>query len=342
MTRSQVRILADAHEYMESHTPEATALTTTATTSVETPIVPGQQGVLSSEVNNTEVNTQHAPVESSAPTIEDHAATEEHTVNFYPDTLATVGKFPLTNTLVTGIFALVIFFVLGSILKKGIKLVPTKFQLIVESVWDYLNDIVGGVTGDNSLTRKFTPFIFCIFVFILINNWMGLLPGVGTIFVGHNALLRGATTDVHLTLAMALVSVILSFGIGLWVVGGWNSINRFFNLRAFLDFKKVFKKPMVIILIPIFFAVGILELVAELVKIISLTFRLYGNVYAGEVLMHTIGKMSAFVAPVPFIFLELMVGAIQAFVFTLLTLVGMYIAGTFHAHGVLGDEEEHH
>lgn len=278
-----------------------------------------------------------SPLPSPSTTVE-----TSHELTLYPSTVTVLDRynFPLTNTVITGWVGLLIIIILSLAIRFGSRLVPTRFQSFFEMIWEWFLDTADQITGSRELSNQFLPFVLCVFFFILIQNLIGLLPGIGTIYVNHAALLRGATTDVNLTLGLGIVSVVVSFCVGLIYVGGWHSINRFLNLKAITDFRYIFKKPMVLMIVPILLAVGALELVAEFVKILSLTFRLYGNVYAGEVLIHTIGQMARYGVPAIFMLFETMIALIQAGVFALLTLVGMSIAATFHAHGAVEEEEE--
>ena len=170
---------------------------------------------------------------------------------------------------------------------------------------------------------------------------MGLLPGVGTIgFVEtleHEKvfvpLLRGATADLNTTLAMALFAVVMSHVFGVIVVGLWNHFNKFVNIKAIIAIpKKVKKDPTILMINPIKIFVGLIEIVGEIAKVASLSLRLFGNIFAGEVLLASMMALSAFILPLPFMFLELIVGIVQALVFAILTLAFMSIAITAEEH----------
>jgi len=167
----------------------------------------------------------------------------------------------------------------------------------------------------------------------LINNWLGLFPGIGSITFDGTPLFRGGTADLNTTLALGLFSVVAANIFGVIVVGGWNYFNKFVNIKALLEIpKKIKKDPTIIIVNPINVFVGIIEIVSEVAKVASLSFRLFGNVFAGEVLLASISAMLAFGVPLPFMFLELIVGVIQALIFAVLTLVYFTIASTSHDH----------
>ena len=204
------------------------------------------------------------------------------------------------------------------------KISPTKkphgLQAFLESIIESLFGLVSSVTGDRRAKEIF-PYIATFFIFILLGNWVGLLPGVGSIGFDHLEngqavfvpLLRGATADINITLGLAIVSVALIQYVGLKNLG-----LRY--LVKFVDFSS-----------PIRFFIGILELIAEFAKIISFAFRLFGNIFAGEVLLAVMAFLVPLLAPLPFIGLEVFVGFIQALVFAMLTLVFMNLAAVAHS-----------
>ncbi|MDP2812177.1 MAG: F0F1 ATP synthase subunit A, partial [bacterium] len=177
------------------------------------------------------------------------------------------------------------------------------------------------------------PIIFSIFIFILINNWLGLFPGIGSITYNGTAMFRGGTADLNTTLALGLFGVLAANIFGIIVVGGWNWFNKFVNLKTLMDIpRNIVKDPTVVLINPINFFVGLVEIISEIAKVASLSFRLFGNVFAGEVLIASISAMFAFGVPLPFMFLEIIVGIIQALIFAVLTLVYFTIASTEHEH----------
>ena len=175
------------------------------------------------------------------------------------------------------------------------------------------------------MTRKFFPLVTTILLFIVVANWMGILPGVGSITIegmhdGHLTsppIFRSMNADVNMTLAVALISVIATQVFGVMALGVMPYAGKFF-VPPWKD--------------PIGSFVGILELIAECAKIISFTFRLFGNIFAGEVLLVVISFLLPYIAPIPFLGLEIFVGFIQGLVFSLLTLVFLKMATTAHTH----------
>ena len=146
-------------------------------------------------------------------------------------------------------------------------------------------------------------------------------------------LFRGGTADLNTTLALALFAVITSHVMGAITVGIWDHFNKFVNIKSFLAIPGKIKKDATIVLVnPIKAFVGIVEIIGEVAKVASLSFRLFGNIFAGEVLLASMMALFAYVLPLPFIFLEIIVGLIQALIFAMLTLVFMTIATSHEEH----------
>jgi F-type H+-transporting ATPase subunit a len=171
-----------------------------------------------------------------------------------------------------------------------------------------------------------------LFLFILLNNWFGILPIIGTIgFVqshgGNDVLVpffRGGTADLNMTLALSIFAIAGSHIVGVFSVGAWKHFNKFINFEALMEIPgKIAKDKTVVFVNPIKFFVGFMEIISEFAKVASLSFRLFGNIFAGEVLLASMAMIFAFAVPLPFMFLEVLVGLVQAAVFAILTLVFM-------------------
>src|SRR3989339_2264804 len=255
---------------------------------------------------------------------------EIHIPTLAPETIFHIGKFPITNTMVNVWLAIALFLILGLFLRKQIKLKPGKTQNFIEYFLEKLFVYFDQVTGSRKKTMQFLPITGSIFFFILLSNWLGLLPGTGSIFVGEAPLLRPANTDLNLTVAMALVSVISSHLFGLFSVGVFTHLNKFIQIGTF--FKSLTKGPIAIFTAIIELVVGLIEIISEMAKVLSLSLRLFGNIFAGEVLITVISSIAVAIVPAPFMMLELLVGLIQASVFTMLTLVYLTVL-TAQPHG---------
>lgn len=254
-----------------------------------------------------------------------------------------LGNFPVTNSLLNAWIVVIFFVIVAAVASRRNTLVPRGIHNFFEAIVVFLIDEMDKVTGDRQKTKLFFPLVATLFLFILANNWLGLIPGTGTIGIygemhGHTELiplLRPATADLNMTLALAAFSVIVVQLAGVQGIGFMNYVSKFVNVRGI--FRAIPKGPVAIGVAIIEFFVGLLEIVGEVARIASLSLRLFGNVFAGEILIGVMLSLLSFVVPVPFMFLEILVGIIQASVFALLVLVFLTVATMEHGH----DEENH-
>ncbi len=254
-----------------------------------------------------------------------------------------IGSFPITNSMINAWIAVIFFVIIGFLVSRRTALVPKGFQNVAEGVVEFLLNEVEKVTGDKKKARQFLPIVGTIFLFILFSNWIGLVPGTGSIGVWGEMhgkvelipLLRPASSDLNLTLAIALFAIVTSHVMALMAIGPINHVSKFINLRGI--WRAIKKGPMAIFVALIEFGVGLLEIVSEIAKVVSLSLRLFGNIFAGEVLITVMLGLLAYVLPIPFMFLEILVGAVQATVFAMLTLAYLVVATSDHGH-----EEESH
>lgn len=287
--------------------------------------------------NNLEENTIALPTE-----VHEEVS---HESTLYAENIGHIGSLPITNSLFTTWIVVLVVLVFSVILRLRLKQIPKGIQNFFEFVIEGAMNLADSVTGDKRITAKVFPLAFTIFLFILISNWFGLLPlgGFGLIEMTEHGktfipFIRSGTADINTTLALGLVAVIGSNVFGIISIGAWKMFNKYVNVKAFGEIvRKIRKEPVILISAPIMFAVGILELVGEFAKVASLSFRLFGNVFAGEVLLMAMSTIFAYVLPLPFMGLEIFVGLIQAFIFSLLTLVYFTIAAQDH-----DEHEEHH
>ena len=247
----------------------------------------------------------------------------------YSEQVFNFHNFPITNSLLNTWLVVLVVIIFGLFIKSRIKLIPRGIQNVFEAVVDMLLDVFDSVTGSREKTLKYFPFVLSFFVFILLNNWLGLLPGIGSIgqVVSENhekvfiPFFRGGTADLNTTLALAIVGVVFSHIFSVTALGFWKYINKFINIKALLEIpKKIMKDPTIVVVNPIKVFVGLIEIVGEFAKVASLSFRLFGNIFAGEVLLASMSALLAFGLPIPFMFLEIIVGLVQAFIFAILIL----------------------
>lgn len=264
-----------------------------------------------------------------------------HENTIFAEPIFHIGGFNITNSLLNSWIVVFSVVVIGLIVYKKNKWIPSKLQSVFEITIESFLDIFDSATGSREKSLRFFPLVFAFFVFILLNNWMGLLPGIGSIgqivsehgekvFVPY---FRGATADLNATLALAAIAVAASHIFGIVSVGAWHHFGKFLNLKAALDIpRKVLKDPVILIVNPIKIFVGLLEIIGELAKVASLSFRLFGNIFAGEVLLASMSAILAFGLPIPFMFLEVVVGLIQALIFAMLVLVYLTTHTTKEEH----------
>lgn len=256
--------------------------------------------------------------------------TEVKTENtLFSEQIFKINNFPITNSLLNTWLVVFIVVIFGWFFKSRIKLAPRGLQNLVEAAVEMLLDVFDSVTGSREKTLKYFPFVLSFLVFILLNNWLGLLPGVGSIgqIVSEHGekvfipFFRGGTADLNTTLALATIGVVFSHIFSVSALGFWQYLNKFINFKALIEIpKKVFKEPTILIVNPIKVFVGFIEIIGEAAKVASLSFRLFGNIFAGEVLLAAMAAILAFGLPIPFMFLEIIVGLIQAFIFSILIL----------------------
>lgn len=239
-------------------------------------------------------------------------------ISLRAEELFSIGGLDITNSLFLAVIVLFVLGIFAFFFRKKVGMIPGKIQSVVEMIMETFLGLMESVLGSREKAEKYLPLIMTIFIFILMSNWLGLLPGVGSFVfdIGHGhkiPLLRAPAADLNFTLALAVMAVITTNIFGIITLG------LITHSKKFLNFSN-----------PINFFVGILELVSEVSKIVSFSFRLFGNVFAGEVLLIIIVFLAPYVAPTPFLLMELFVGVIQAFIFAMLTLV--FLASNTTAH----------
>lgn len=235
-------------------------------------------------------------------------------ISIVAEKIGMLGFLPITNSLLAGWVTMACLSILAYAATRNVRMIPSATQSIAEMLVGGFYDFFGQITGSH--VRKFFPLLVSLFLFITAANWIGLLPGVGTIGFYEEVhgeelfvpLLRAATADLNMTVALAIVAVVAMQYFGFSAMG-WHYSSRFLNLKS-----------------PIDFFLGILEFISEASKVISFAFRLFGNIFAGEVLLAVMAFLMPFIVPLPFLTMELFVGFIQALVFSMLTAVFLSVA----------------
>jgi F-type H+-transporting ATPase subunit a len=239
--------------------------------------------------------------------------------------VARIFGFPITNSMVVMWIVAASLIVFARVATKAMTQVPDGAQNFLEWIVERLYNFLEGLLGRPLVDRTFW-FFGSVFVFTLVANWIGLVPGVGSIgwgretahgFTIEQPLFRGANADVNMTLAMALVFF------ASWVVWGLQELGSRGFIKELFAPKGESAGALRVLLVVVFFAAGCLEVISIMFRPVSLSFRLYGNVFAGETMLETIARIPriGWLVQVPFYFLEILVGLVQALVFTLLTAV---------------------
>ena len=240
-------------------------------------------------------------------------------ISIHAEELWRIGGMAVTNSLLLAVMATLSIIAGSAILMRKLAVVPGVLQNSIEAVFEGALSLMDEVLGERTKSEKYLPLVLTIFLFVLASNWLGLFPGIGSFIVRHGnesiPLLRSPSADLNFTLALAIISVIATNAIGIGTLGAVRHAKKFVNVNGFVDF-----------------FVGILELISEFVRIASFSFRLFGNIFAGEVLLIVAQFFVPYILPVPFILMEIFFGLIQAFIFAMLTLVFISIAIDEHEH----------
>ncbi len=230
-----------------------------------------------------------------------------------PEILTEFLGIPITNSLLTTWLSMGFIFALAFLFRQKLSLIPGRLQVAFELITEGIFDYVAETLESKELARRFFPLIASIFFFVLVTNWIGFLPGIESIFYNHGGhsvpLLRAVNTDLNIPLALAMISFLVIELSGILILGFLKYGGKFVS----------FKSPMS-------FAVGVLEIIGNLARLLSLSFRLFGNILAGHVLIIVVTFFVPFVAPLPFMLFEVFVGFMQAAIFALLTLFFIKLA----------------
>lgn len=252
-------------------------------------------------------------------------------VHITPEGVFHLGPLSITNSILYGWISLVVMVTVLVMLARRVSIRPRGGTIpLLEVGADFITNAVTSAFEDKGRARKYIPFFVTLFFFLLINNWLGLLPGVGdALHIGGSPLLRPFTADLNGTLAAATVTMIF-----IYVA----SVREFGSLRKF--FRHFFAGSP---LNPLYFSIGILEIFSNLMRVVSLSLRLFLNVAIGEVIIGIFGFLGHWLASVtsaPFFLFDLFEGALQAFIFTLLSIMYLASAANHASHEAAHTEDE--
>lgn len=249
--------------------------------------------------------------------VETHTAEEGHAspihVVLKAEEIGHIGGFPITNSLLMTWVVIAVLIGFAALLKRKLALIPGKLQAGIEWMFEGVLGYMTDILESESLARKFFPLIMTIFLFVFIANEMAFIPGVGSIGFtaaeGFTPLFRAPAADLNMTLALAIISFLTIEITGLRMLGFFKYGGKYINFSS-----------------PINFVVGIIEVISNLGRLVSFSFRLFGNIFAGEVMIVVAGFFLPFLLPVPLMAFEVFVGFIQAVVFAMLTLFFIKLA----------------
>lgn len=239
----------------------------------------------------------------------------EHGINVVlkAEQLGTLFGLPITNSLLLTWITMAILIVFAFFFGRSLKMVPGRLQAGIEWAFDGVIGYMAETLESDSLARHFFPLIATIFLFVFVANELAFIPGVGSVLFNYHGemepLLRAPAADLNFTLALAIISFLTIEITGIITLGVLKYGGKFVNFKS-----------------PVDFAVGIIELISNLGRLISFSFRLFGNIFAGEVMILVAGYFFAYLLPVPLMAFEVFVGVIQAVVFAMLTLFFIKLA----------------
>lgn len=239
-----------------------------------------------------------------------HAASGIH-VALSAERLGTFLGIPITNTLITTWIVMAVLVLIAVLTYTRLKMIPSKVQALFEILFEFVYDYITETLDSRDMARRFFPLLTTIFLFVLFLNWFEFLPGVESILYHGDPLFRGVNTDLTVPLVLAIMSFLVIEVTGIMTIGAWKYGSKFIQnpLKS-----------------PIGFAIGLIELIGEMVRIVSLSFRLFGNILAGSVIIAVATFFAPYGAPGLLSLFEVFIGFLQAAVFSLLTLFFIKLA----------------
>ncbi len=242
-----------------------------------------------------------------------HAAEAAHSAGIHvvlkAEELFNLWGLPVTNSLLMTWIVVGLLLLFAFLVRRQISMIPGKLQAGIEMLFQGVLDYMAETLESEKLARKFFPLIMTIFLFLLVANELAFLPGIGSILFNDVPFLRAPSADLNMTLALAIIAFFTIEITGVIMLGFFKYAGKYVNFRS-----------------PVDFAVGIIELLSNIGRLVSFSFRLFGNIFAGEVMIAVAVFFVAYLLPVPLMAFEVFVGFIQAVVFSMLTLFFIKLA----------------
>lgn len=260
------------------------------------------------------------------------ASDDGPSIHVAPDAVFEIGNFTITNSILYGwVSALIIIAVLTWVARQVTVRPKGGIIQLVEAGVTFISNLVENSFDDKTKGRKYIPFFVTLFFFIMLNNWLGLMPGVGdALHVGDTPVLRAFTADLNGTLAAGIITMAVVYIASIRESGGFVAYVRHFFVGSPLN--------------PLYLIIGILEIITDLTRTLSLALRLFLNVAIGEIVIAVFAYLGGFLAPLtaaPFTLMELFIGGLQAYIFTVLSLMYLAIAVNHASEHAAHDEEAH-
>jgi len=237
--------------------------------------------------------------------------------NVQPEAVFNIGNFVMTNAMFMGVMVTGLFVIFVMVLAAKRKLVPGKFQSSVEILFESMFSLLESIMGSKSKAKAMFPLIGTLFIFMGVSNIIGLIPGLTSITYDGTAIFRTPTNDFNMTFSIALAMIVLTQFASIKAFGFFGHLGKFFKFKdVYQGFKKGIGEGVLAI---VDFLIGLLDIISEIAKVVSLSLRLFGNMFAGEVLAAILLGAFAFAVPSVWMAMNLLVGILQALVFGALT-----------------------
>lgn len=238
-----------------------------------------------------------------------------------PDTLWTIGPFDISNAMLTMWVVMAILIIFAFFIRRKAGVSPSRLQVFFEMIMEYMLEKATQAFGSEKRARKYFPLLFTIFLFLLIANQLTLVPFVDSILINDANLFRLPASHYSLPITFALLSLVIAHVIAiinspLRYIGNYFKFHVFFKVRSFQELGMAF----------IDFFLGLMDIIGEIAKLVSVATRLFGNLFAGGVVIAIISGLTiftSFIVPMPFVILGILSGVVQAFVFTILLTIYM-------------------